>query len=132
MAVEIRTVISLAISLLVALACLVVVLVVLLLLPAMRVLASVLKFTSFPIHLDFAVSVPSIAASNAAVRKDMRFAAEVLPVVGVLAFFTEVLFVVFIVWAPDCLKMEHVEVYVFLHQVEHVNAQFLICVGEGT
>ena len=131
MAVEIRTVISSAVSLLVALSCLIVVLVVLLLLPAMRVLASVLQFAPFPIHLNFSASVPSFAANLTAVCKDMWFTAEVLPVVGVLASFTEVVLAVVIEWAPNCLEVEHVEVYVFLHQVEHVDAQFFISVGEG-
>ena len=123
--------ISLAVFLLVALSCLVVVLVVLLLLPTMRFLASVLQLASFPIHLDFAASVPSFTRSQATVCKGMWFAAEVLPVVGVLAFFTEMISAVVIIWAPNCLEVEHVEVYVFLHQVEHVNAQLFLSVGEG-
>ena len=33
--------------------------------------------------------------------------------------------------APNCLEMEHVEVYVFLHQMEDVNAQLIIRVCKG-
>ena len=132
LAVEIRTMRPLAVSFDIALFCLVVYRVVLLLLRTMRVLTSVLKLTSYPKCLEVCVFDPSFTGNLSVIRKKMWLATEVLPVVGILTLFSIVAFGVIVEWAPYCLKVEHVEVYVFLHQVEHVNAQFLICVGEGT
>ena len=67
-------------------------------------------------------AIPELATLLCVVLEDMRLATEVLPVVSVLAFFTVVISAIVVKRAPNCLEMEHIEVYVFLHQMENVDA----------
>ena len=56
----------------------------------------------------------------------MWFASEVLPVVSVLALVTLVVPVFVVEWAPDCFEMEHVEIGISVHLVEHIDAQLIL------
>ena len=60
-------------------------------------------------------AIPELATLLCVVLEDMWLATEVLPVVSVLAFFTEVFFAIVVKRAPNCLEVEHIEVNVFLH-----------------
>lgn len=62
----------------------------------------------------------------------MRLASVVLPIVRVLTLVSLVALHLFIKRAPDCLKMEHVEVGILLHLVQQVDRELLLLVGEGT
>ena len=112
---EVRTVIPLTVLFDVAQHCLIVFLMILLLLHTMRVLTSVLKFASHIILLVLHVFDPSFTCNLSVIREDVWLATVVTPVVGVLTLLSIVIPAFVIEWAPDCLKVENVEVYVFLH-----------------
>ena len=63
---------------------------------------------------------------------DVRLAAEVLPVVGVLTFITHVTPHLVVERAPDSLEVEHVEVIVLVHFMKKINRKLFFKVSEGT
>ena len=63
---------------------------------------------------------------------DVRLAAEVLPVVGVLTFITHVTPHLVVERAPNSLEVEHIEVIVLLHFMKKVNRQLFFKVSKGT
>lgn len=60
----------------------------------------------------------------------MRLSPEVLPVMGIDTGISWVIGVA--VGAPDCFKMEHIEVSVLFEFVQQVNSQFLLSMCKGT
>ena len=63
---------------------------------------------------------------------DVRLAAEVLPVVGVLTFITHVTPHLVVERAPNSLEVKHIEVIVLLHFMKKVNRQLFFKVSKGT
>ena len=103
--------------------------VVLLLLPSVASGAAVLEFAAVFVGLGVLLGLPSLALVLA-VLKEMRLAAEVLPIVGVD---TNVALVVFVgKGTPNGLKMEHVKVGVTLHALENVDTELALLVRKGT
>jgi hypothetical protein len=96
----------------------VVVRVVLLLLPSVTTPAPVLKLATIGVGLQFLFGVP-VLTLLLGVHIVVGLATVVLPIVGVNALFPLVLFVT--KRAPDSLEMEHVEISIFVHPLQHVH-----------
>jgi hypothetical protein len=85
----------------------VVVWVILLLLPSVALCASILIRATILIVID-ELSASPVRALILRIEIELVFPSVVLPVVRKNALVS--LMVIFIVWTPDCLEMEHVEV----------------------
>ena len=105
---------------------LVVEVVVLLLFPPMTASASVFEFATISVSLGLIFGMPESALDAPVVFIDMWFAPEVLPVVSVLALVSLVVPVLVVEWAPDCFEMEHVEIGISVHLVEHIDAELIL------
>ena len=62
----------------------------------------------------------------------MRLSAEILPIVRIFTLFTMMSLTVIIKGTPDCLEMEHVEIWVFFHFMKEINPKLFFRVGECT
>ena len=80
-----------------------------LLLPSVRIQALILILATFGIRTNEVVNLP-IGAHFTGVDESRRTPSEVLPVVRVDADFTVV--VILAIGAPNCLKVEHIEVHI--------------------
>ena len=88
--------------------------VVLFFLPAVAVNAAILQVAPVAVRLGLLLRTPEAALFSRRVFVDMGLAAEVLPVVRVLTLIALVAPHFVVERAPDCLKVEHVEVAVLL------------------
>ena len=110
----------------------VVVRVVLFLLPSVAVNTAVFKVTAISIDPCFFLGGPKVALLSRRILVDVRLAAEVLPIVGILTFITHVAPHLVVERAPDCLEVKHIEVIVLLHFMKKVNRQLFFKVSKGT
>ena len=110
----------------------VVVRVVLFLLPSVAVNTAVFKVAAISIDPCFFLGGPKVALLRRRILVDVRLAAEVLPIVGILTFITHVAPHLVVERAPDCLEVKHIEVIVLLHFMKKVNRQLFFKVSKGT
>ena len=128
----VRTMLLLALRCAVTLMDFVVVWVVFFLLPAVAVNTAIFEVAAIGIDPCFFLSGPKVALLPGRILVDVRLAAEVLPVVGVLTFITHMTPHLVVEGAPDSLEVEHVKVIVLLHFMKKVNRQLFFEVSEGT
>ena len=93
----------------------IVVRVILKLLPAVTIDASIFEITSICISFCLLLGRPETALILSLVLEEMRLAPVVLPVVSIWTLISLMTAGLVIKRAPDCLKVEHVEVVVLLH-----------------
>ena len=96
--------------------------VILFLFPAVTAVASIVEFASIGISFCLISGMPKSALNASIIFKDMRFSAEVLPIMSILALVSQMTFMLVIERAPDSFEMKEVKVCVVLHLVKHVNA----------
>ena len=94
--------------------------------PTMTILASVFQLTPVEIGFSLFFCVPELALLSTFILEEMRLAAEVLPVMCIFTLIPLMVLVLIIERAPDCFEVEHVEVGVLIHLVQHVNAQLIL------
>ena len=102
-----------------------------LLLPAVAVQTAVLQLAAIKVRPRLLLGAPELALLPTVVLIDVRLAPKVLPIVSILALIPVMVPAFLIEWTPHCLKVEHVEVIVFLHVVQHVDAELLLRVGKS-
>lgn len=88
---------------------------VLMLFPTMAFQTSSLQHTSLLILADKSTSLPISTKLMSVIAEDMRFSSEVLPVMSIVALGLVMLFVE---GTPLSLEIEHVEVSIFLHEMD--------------
>ena len=91
----------------------------------MTISTSVFQLTPIEICFCLFFCVPELALLSSFIFKEVRLASEVLPVMCIFTLITLVVLVLIIERAPDCFEVEHIEVGVLLHLVQHVNTQFV-------
>ena len=128
----VRTMLLLALRCAVTLMDFVVVWVVLFLLPAVAVNTAILEVAAISIDPCFFLGGPKVALLPGRILVDVRLAAEVLPVVGILTLITHVAPHLVVERAPDSLEVKHVEVIVLLHFMKKVNRELFFVVSKGT
>jgi hypothetical protein len=102
---------------------------ILLLLPAMRLLASVLLLTTVSVRANEVISLP-IRAYVSTVSKYLRFTAIVLPVVRIDTHFPIV--IIISVGAPHCFEMVKVEIHVHFVVLNQFNWELFSAMSEAT
>ena len=89
-----------------------------LLLPAVGERTVILVGAALRVRANEVVDMP-LGAHLARVRENGWFAAEILPVMCIYAYFSVV--IILAVGAPDSLKVEHVEVHINFILLNHLN-----------
>ena len=102
-----------------------------LLLPAVAVKTAILQFAPIKVRPRLLLGAPEFALLATVVLIYVRLAPKVLPIVSIFALISVMVPALLIERTPHCFKVEHVEVIVLLHVVQHVNAEFLLCVCES-
>ena len=98
----------------------------------MAIETSVFKLAAIRVSLGLLFSVPIPALLLAIVLEDMGSPAEVLPVMSIDTFISQMVSTLLIERTPECLEMEHVKVLILFHSMKHVNAEFLFRIRECT
>lgn len=97
--------------------------------PTMAFKASSLKHTTFFIFADKGSSLPISAQLSGVIIKDVWFSSKVLPVMSIVTLS----FVVFLIKrTPFSFKVKHIEVSIFLHEMNYPSFNVLNGVSEGT
>lgn len=103
--------------------------VVFLLLPPVRVRTSIFVFASIRVDRDEVFALP-LGTLLLLVVVQVRLSSEVLPVVGIHTGISLVFGL--IVGTPDGLEVEHVEVDISIHLVDHVHRELVLVMSKRT
>lgn len=99
------------------------------LLPAVTRLTTGLIRAAFMIFGDESARLPVRTNVLAVIGENVRLSSKVLPVVSID---TLSLIVLFIEWAPFCLKVKHIKISIFFHLMNKSGFEFFRIMSERT